>query len=125
MNKVIKNSFYTAVWTTLLALNEVTLAAITFSNSNNLNSDLQWSSKTADNVIENWVEYIIWFLYLVAFIMMVYWAFNILTAAWDEEKVKKWKTILIQAVAWIIVIFIANSIISWVITGLFATGTNV
>jgi len=100
MNKVIKNSFYTAVWTTLLALNEVTLAAITFSNSNNLNSDLQWSSKTADNVIENWVEYIIWFLYLVAFIMMVYWAFNILTAAWDEEKVKKWKTILIQAVAW-------------------------
>jgi hypothetical protein len=51
--------------------------------------------------------------------MMIYGGFNILTAAWDEEKVKKGKTILMQAIGWLIVVFIANSVIWWIMTGLF------
>jgi hypothetical protein len=56
--------------------------------------------------------------------MILWGAFNILTAAWDEEKVKKGKTILMQAVAWLIVVFLANSIIMWVITGLFGSASG-
>jgi len=121
MNNVIKTGFYSVAWLVLVWLNNVH-AKIGFDDSNSVDTWLRWSESEADQVIEGWVQYLVWFLYLVAFIMMVYGAFNILTAAWDEEKVKKGKTILIQAVAWMIVVFIANSIIQWVIKWLFEAG---
>ena len=45
----------------------------------------------------------------------LYGGFQILTAGWDEEKVKKWKTTLINAVIGLIVIFLASQIISWIV----------
>lgn len=125
MKDVIKNGFYACTGFALLSLNSVNAAwvgwGIDFWGSNEVDWGLRWTEAEADQVIEGWVQYLVWFLYLVAFIMMVYWAFNILTAAWDEEKVKKWKTILIQAVAWMIVVFIANSIIQWLLVWLFGS----
>jgi hypothetical protein len=54
----------------------------------------------------------------------LYGGFQILTAGGDEEKVKKGKTTLIQAVIGLIVIFLASNIIRWVI-GLGTGGTIV
>jgi hypothetical protein len=99
-------------------------SAINFDSSWNAKDwSLAWTAKTLDQVIQWWMTYLVWFLYLIAIIMMIYGGFNILTAGWDEEKVKKGKTILMQAVGWLIVVFIANSVISWLITGLFGAGT--
>jgi len=119
MNNVIKNSFYAFAWLSLIGLNNVALALDFWKDKA---STLAWSSKSADTVITQWVSFIVGFLYLVAVIVMIYGGFNILTAGWDEEKVKKGKTILIQAAAWLIVIFIAGSVVDWVITLLFGAG---
>ena len=118
MNNVIKKGFYAIAWVSLIGLNTVN-ADITFEKTWSVSDWLKWSGNTLDVVISNWMAYLTTFLYLIAIIMMIYWGFNILTAAGDEEKVKKGKTILMQAVAWLIVVFIANSVIGWILTWLF------
>ncbi len=118
MKNLVKTSLYTTAWLALAGLNAAN-AAITYDGSNPVNDNLKGTDTTADNVVENWVGYLVGFLYLIAIIMMLWGGFQILTAGGDEEKVKKWKTILFQAAAWLIVVFIANSIITWIITGLF------
>lgn len=75
---------------------------------------------TLDNIL--W--YLIGLLYFVAVVFALYGGFQILTAGGDEEKVKKGKTTLIQAVIGLIVIFLASNIIRWVI-GLGTGGTIV
>ena len=117
MKNLVKNGFYGAAWIALIGLNSANAAVDLWGW--NVDSRLKWTETTIDKVIQNWLAYLVTFLYLVAIIMMIWWAFNVLTAGGDEEKEKKWKTILMQAVAWIIVVFIANSVISWVITWLF------
>ncbi len=119
MNNMIKNSFYAFLGLALVWLNN---AALALDFGEDKATTLQWSTKTADQVITQWTDFIVWFLYLVAVIVMIYGGFLILTAAWDEEKVKKGKTILIQAAAWLVVVFIAGSIVNWVVTLLFGAG---
>lgn len=122
MKSVIKKSLYSFVWLALMWINFAN-AAIDFEWDDSqgwaVDAGLKWSDNDLATVINNWISYLTNFLYLIAIIMMLYGWFNILTAGWDEEKVKKWKTILIQAVTWLIVVFIANSIVTWVITALF------
>jgi len=120
MKNTVKAGFYAVAGTTLLAINSAH-AAIGFDAENQVNSNLQGSGQTADNVLEIWMGYLTGFLYLIAIAMILWGAFNILTAAGDEEKVKKWKTVILQAIAGLVVVFIANSIILWVINGLFAS----
>jgi hypothetical protein len=119
MKSVVKNSFYSVIWLSLIGLNDVALAAISLDGSAAVDEWIKWTSSSLDVVLKNWLTYLVWFLYFIAIAMMIYWAFNIITAGWAEDKVKKGKTILIQAVAWLIVVFIANSIIVWLINGLF------
>jgi type IV secretory pathway VirB2 component (pilin) len=73
-----------------------------------------WSSfiTTLDNIL----GYLIGLLYFVAVVFALYGGFQILTAAWDEEKVKKGKTTLINAVIGLVVIFLASIIVRWVIS---------
>lgn len=66
--------------------------------------------QSLDKLIENSVVYLLWFIYFIAIIYWMYWAYNILTAASDDEKVEKWKKIILRAVLWIIVIFSASII---------------
>ncbi len=68
--------------------------------------------------IENAVAFLVGFLYLIAVIYGIYGGFLILTAAGDEERVKKGKTTLIHAVLGIIVIFLASTVIRFVIDAL-------
>jgi len=118
MNNVIKGGFYTTAWLILVWINNVT-NAINFDTQGTKGGNLSWTNSSLDLVIKNWMAYLVWFLYLAAIIMIIYGGFNILTAGWDEEKVKKGKTILMQAVGGLIVVFIANSVITWLINGLF------
>jgi len=66
-------------------------------------------------VLDNILGYLISLLYFIAIVFALYGGFQILTASGDEEKVKKGKTTLINAVIGLIVIFLASSIIRWVI----------
>lgn len=111
MKNVLKNGFYAIAWLMLIGLN-TTNAAISAGSVTNQGIVTQWS---ADIVIQAWLANLLGFLYLAAVLIAIWWGFNILTAAWDEDKVKKGKTILIQAGLWIVVIFLAGSIIEWII----------
>jgi len=118
MKKSMKNTFYAYAWLALLWLNSVN-AEIDFKTTTGT-SALEWSQNTLDVVLQNWLGYLTGFLYFIAIAMMIWGGFNIITAWGEEDKVKKGKTILMQAVAWLIVVFLANSLISWVIDLLFA-----
>lgn len=115
----IQGAIYSALGMAFIAINSAH-AAVSFEWSNWVNSNLKGTEISADNVLETWIGYLTGFLYLIAIAMILWGAFNILTAGGDEEKVKKGKTVILQAVAGLIVVFIANSIIVWVLTGLFA-----
>jgi type IV secretory pathway VirB2 component (pilin) len=117
MKNTIKNTAYAAAWLSLMALNTAN-AKIGFTWKG-IDEWLKWSDKTADIVIQSWVAYISTFLSIIAIIVILWAGFQILTSAWDEEKTKKWKTIIIQAVIWLLVIFIASSIVNLIITWLF------
>ena len=71
--------------------------------------------------LNNILWFIIGLLYFIAVAFALYGGFLILTAGGEEDRVKKWKTTLIQAVIGLIVIFLASQIISWVIS-IFAAG---
>ena len=112
MKKVLKTSFYVAASMLLTGLHTVTNAIDTGANRVDQDIVVQW---TADQVIQTWLQNLLTFLYLVAVILGIWWGFNILTASWDEDKVKKGKTIILQALAWVVIIFLAWSIVEWLI----------
>lgn len=123
MNKI-KNTTKASVGLWLLAVNNLVMAASNKSSSTfnqwNTADKLETTNSTLDNMIINWISYITGFLYLVALIIGLWWAFNILTAAWDEDKVKTGKSIIIRAVLWIVAIFAVNVIMRFVINALFS-----
>lgn len=117
MKKTVKNVFYTTAWLALTSLNSVNALDL---GPWKVDPGLAWSQNDVVTVLQNWLVFLTTLLSIVAVVMILWWWFNILTAWWEEDKVKKGKTILIQAVAWLIVIFLAYSIINWVINLLFA-----
>ena len=66
---------------------------------------------TADNIL--W--YLIWLFYFIAVMVWIYGWFLILVSGWDEEKVKKGKNFVIYMVVWLIIVFLADIIVRWVI----------
>ena len=72
-------------------------------------------TSTLDQIIENWVVYLLGFIFLVSVIYWLYWATHIFWAGADEEKVQKWKKIIIRAIIWIAVTFVAYPIVRFVI----------
>jgi hypothetical protein len=93
MNNVIKNSFYSIAGLLLIGLSTANAA---INPGTGVSGELR-TDGTADTVIQTWLGNLLSFLYLVAVLIAIWGGFNILTAAGDEEKVKKGKTILIQA----------------------------
>ncbi len=109
-----RNFLYTLVAFSLLGVNYAN-AAIWFWWEK-VNETLKWSSGTADSAIQTLITNAIAFLYLVAVVYGLWGWFNILTAWGNDEKVKKWKTIIIQALIGLVVIWLASSVVSWVVT---------
>lgn len=118
MRNLIKNSFYATAWVTLVGLNSV--SAINFWTEK-VQGDVKWAGSTADVAIQNLLGWLMGFLALAAFLYLVWGGFQFLTAAWDEEKVKKWKTIIIQSLIGIFVIWISWAVVSWLIAWLTAS----
>lgn len=68
-------------------------------------------------------------MFLVSFVFIsisIYAFFRIITAWWEEEKIKKWKTTIIQAIIWYIVIkvsetLVENTLVVWCSSWLWVT----
>ncbi len=110
----IKKAIYSGVWLGLLASTNIKAYA-DFNADQGTKADPITKWWTLINTIETWINALLGLLLFVAVIYWLWWGFNILTAAWDEEKVKKWKTILMNAVIWIVVIFMVWLIVRFVI----------
>ncbi len=74
------------------------------------------ATNSAENVVQVLIDRAMMFLALVAVCYGIWGGFQIVTAGGDEEKVKKGRTILIQVVIGIIVIWLAGSVVKWVIS---------
>ncbi len=112
MNKIIKHSFYSLVWYSSLLI-DTSYWAFWIEETRDW---LIWNA-TGDVSLEfkKVMIYFLWFLWLIAVAWGMKWWFHILTAADDEEKVKKWKKTILFMLLWLFVILIAYAIVSWVI----------
>ncbi|MDP2089989.1 MAG: pilin [Candidatus Gracilibacteria bacterium] len=115
MNNVIKNGLYTLAGLSLGGLANVT-NAIDITGSKSTTTGDSGQSGDLITTLDNILGYALGLLYFIAVIFALYGGFQILTAGGDEDKVKKGKTTLINAVIGLVVIFLASIIIRWVIS---------
>ncbi len=64
------------------------------------------------DVVKNMINWALGILGLIALIMLLWWGFQMVTAAGNEEKYKKWFTILKQAGIWLVLIWLSWFIVS-------------
>lgn len=115
-----KNTIKAGVGLSALAISNVAMAANMFDkNSGGVEATIWTSKKSFDQLVLDWISYISGFLYLIAVVIGLWWAFNILTAAGDEDKVKKGKDIIVRAILWLIAVFAVSVIMRFVISALF------
>lgn len=79
------------------------------SQTTKYNPDVPWSSalKNDDLItsIKGAINRILGLLALIALIVLLWWGFQMVTAAWDDAKYKKWFKILQQAGMWLLFIW--------------------
>ena len=111
MKNIIKTTAYSAV----------ALSSIAYTNALDLKKEWQvdqfhWAwDWDLGSTIASFLNYILGFLWLIAIAFAMYGGFQILTAGWDDDKVKKGKTTLINALLWIFVILISYTLVNWLI----------
>lgn len=70
------------------------------------------------NVVKWAVNWVLWILALIALLVIMYWGFQMVTSAWNEDAYNKWFTILKYAAIWLVLIWVARfvvSIIFWLV----------
>lgn len=93
----------------------VTTYALNF-GQDKVSDSLKWvENNDLVEVVTNIVWYIIGLLYLIALVYGLYGWFLVLTSAGEEDKMKKWRDIIVYMVAWLILIFLASTLVNWVI----------
>lgn len=73
-----------------------------------------WTSQWENfiEVVKGIVNWILWILALITLIILLWGGFQMVTAAWDDGKYKKWFTILKQAAVWLIFIWVSWFVVS-------------
>ncbi|HRI35746.1 MAG TPA: hypothetical protein PK765_01415 [bacterium] len=116
MNTVSKAAF-TAAASTLLFVDQAH-AAINFGQSN-VDQDLAGSQNSAEVTIQNLISNFMVFLGIIAVCYGLWGGFKILTAGGNDDGVSSGKKILVQAGIGLVVIFLANSLVKFVLGALF------
>ena len=111
MKNIIKSTAYSAV---ALASVATTFAAPNYGQNDTAAKFGDGKSVNIKTTLENILTYVLSFLSLIAVAFAIYGGFQILTAGWDEDKVKKGKTTLINALIWVFVIMIAWTLVGWI-----------
>lgn len=71
--------------------------------------------RTFSEYAQDIVAYILKFTYVISVIYIIYAGFLILMSAWSDEKMWAAKNNIVYVMVWIIVIYLANSIVAWTI----------
>ena len=110
--KKIKTILFIMVLSTFFVVDNTLFAAFWVEN---INEGLIWDDQTVDITVQSYIQILLWFLYLLAVLYWLYWGFLIFTAQDDDDKVKDWKKIIIRALLWVVVIFLAWPIVEFII----------
>lgn len=119
IKKWIDSIVYATIWIFLVLLSSKIIIAI-YWNYNISGSWLSFIDKE-DNFTSlftlfikliNWVN---WFVAIITLIMIMYWWANIIFAGWDDEKMKKWRTTILYAFIWILILTISYLILTFFI----------
>jgi len=86
--------------------------------SSNVTDSLKGTTASADSAVQTIIGNATKFLYLLAVVYGLWGGYKILTAGADSKKVDEGKTMITNTVFGLIVIFLASSIIQWVIGSL-------
>ena len=105
-----------------LLLTANSFAALNFTQKQ-VDGDLVGTGNSLEVAIQNGIAWFTGFLYIIAVCYGVYGGFLMMTAGGDEENVKKGRTILIQVGIGLLVIFLASSIVSWILSLLSSTNS--
>lgn len=79
--------------------------------------------RKASQYIQDIIKYLLGFITLVAVIYIIYSGFQIMISAWAEDKVKKSKTTIFHVLVGIVLIWLAYSIVTFVMNILNAPAT--
>lgn len=71
--------------------------------------------RPASEYIQDMVNYILTFLWIVAVIFIIYAWFNLLTSQWDDDKVSSSKKTIIYASLGLILIFLSYPIFTFIV----------
>lgn len=87
------------------------------------NPSVPWSTAMKNDslivIVKSFINRVIALLGLIALIVLLYGGFQMVTAAWDDAKYKKWFKILQQAAMWLVFIGLSRlfvSVIFWLVT---------
>ncbi len=85
-------------------------------------AQLDWvvTNKNLTEYVTWVITYILWFVTLIWVILVIWAWFQILTWAWDDKKTESAKKIIKWVIIWIIVMWLAYSIVTFVFTILWA-----
>lgn len=119
MKKLIKTGLYSAAWLAIAwtaGIQNTFAGGLKFGAEDENVTKIGWTGWDLVTDVTWIISKFAWFLMIIAIVLWIYGWFEIMSAAWDDKKVAKWKTIITQAVIWLIVIFLASSIVQFVIT---------
>ena len=117
MSQVKKALYVSVALGTSLVYAQQAFATAKF-DSQTIQGGMQGNTNTADSVVQTMVSYLLGFLGILAVLYALYGGFLILTAGSSEDNVKKGRKVLMHAIFGLIIIYLANSIIGFVITNL-------
>ncbi len=117
--QTMKKFTYSIIGLLLLNLNNTNAAMIFWKDK--VEDWLEWSATGADSAIQVLITNAMMFLYLVAVVYGLWGGFLILTAWWKEDNVKKWRTVIIQALSGLVIIWLASSIVQWLVDSILKT----
>lgn len=103
---------YAAIWFIVVKISNALISATYWKvetwlfNWASQNTDLSWAA----NIIVKIIDWLNGFVWLVVILMIIYAWFMVLTSAWDEEKLKTAKSIILYIVIWLFIL-VANYLI--------------
>ncbi|MBP6981500.1 hypothetical protein KBB25_01855 [Candidatus Gracilibacteria bacterium] len=115
--------FYTLMASLLVAENSFAAGATTVTDSKGFfgqdrASSLNPGAGSGENAIIGFIQNVLGFVTIIAVGYVLWAGFQLVTAGGDEEKMKKSKTTIIQVVIGIVVMWLAYSIVTWVMNSL-------
>ena len=105
------------VWASTIAAPMITTAAWFLSQNSAWIWVAWWNVTWQGNnglvvFVKHAINWILWFLGLISIAILIWGGFQMVTAAGDDGKYKKWFTIVKQAVIWLILIWSAALIVN-------------